>query len=139
MVDIQAFLGMGRDWAALTQNDTAKITAPGARTWDEATLSYTGTPVTVYQGQCELKVQYRNPNAAYVPGQAESSQMGHLKLPVETPADAIGSSAAVDDGMDLEVIASATDPGLVGKKFKIRGQGNQSNVTTLRFVLERFA
>jgi hypothetical protein len=139
MVNIPAFLGMGRGFAALTMNDTVKITAPGTRTWDEATLSYTQTPATVYQGAAEVKIQYRNPNAAYVPGQAESSQMGHLKLPVETPAEAIGSSAAVDDGMDLEVTASTTSPGLVGKKFKIRGQGNQSNVTTLRYVLERFA
>jgi hypothetical protein len=117
---------------------TCRVTKPGTRTWDEATLSFTTTAATVYEGPCEVKVPYRAPNAAYVPGQAETVQMGRLKLPVTTPAGATGSTAAVGDGMDVLILSCASDPGLVGAKFKARGAGHESNATARRFVLEAY-
>lgn len=139
MVDIQAIVDMGRVWAAERMDATCKVTSPGARTWDEGTLSYTSAAsAVVYQGVCEVKIPYRAPNAAYVPGQAETIQMGRLKLPVITPVGATGSTAAVGDGMDVEILTCVSDPGLVGAVFKVRGDGRESNATTRRFVLEAY-
>lgn len=136
MVNVQSIVDLGRQWAAERMDATCRVTAPASRTWSEATLTYSVTPAVVYQGECEVKVPYRAPNAAYVPGQAETIQMGRLKLPVITPAGATGSTAAVGDGMDVEILTCTSDPGLVGAKFKARGSGHESNATVRRFVLE---
>jgi hypothetical protein len=56
-------------------------------------------------------------------------QLSRLSLPV---ADSLG----ILEGMEVEYLASESDPDLVGKKFRIAGGAQQSDATARRLPVE---
>jgi hypothetical protein len=110
--------------------DTCRITSAGETSWDEEALDNVAGPrVTVYEGKCRLLSPYRAPTTASTPGQSQAVQLSRLSLPVET-------SLGVMEGMEVEYLSSASDPDLVGKKFRIAGGAAQSDATARRLPVE---
>lgn len=127
---IRGVLAMGRRRAESAMLDRCRITSDGESVWDEGTLDTVEGPRTVvYEGKCRLLSPYRAPTTASTPGQVQAVQLSRLSLPV---ADSLG----VLEGMEVEYLASESDPDLVGKKFRIAGGAQQSDATARRLPVE---
>lgn len=122
-------LAMGRRMAEAKMRDTCRITRPGTKVWDEATLTYTDSNTAVYEGKCGLLNPYRAPTTATTPGQAQTVQMARLSLPVAT-------STGIKEGDVVEYLTSASDPDLPGRHFKVIGGAHQSDATARRVPIE---
>lgn len=126
---IGGILAAGRRRAEALMRDTCRITKAGPDVWNEATLTNTPSTVTVYEGKCRLLYPYRAPTTASTPGQVEAVQLARLSLPVST-------SIGVREGHDVEYLTSASDPDMVGRKFKVVGGAHQSDATARRVPVE---
>jgi hypothetical protein len=126
---IAGILSAGRRQAEALMRDTCKITAAGPNVWNEATLTYTPSKVTLYEGKCRMLAPYRAPTTASTPGQVEAVQLARLSLPVAT-------SVGVREGHDVEYLTSASDPDMVGRVFKVVGGAHQSDATARRVPVE---
>jgi hypothetical protein len=126
---IGGILAAGRRRAESLMRDTCRITRPGANTWDEATMTYTPSTTAVYEGRCRFLNPYRAPTTANTPGQSQVVQLARLSLPVAT-------SAGIREGDVVEYLTSASDPDMVGLKFKVIGGAHQSDATARRVPVE---
>lgn len=129
---ITGILAMGRRKAESLMRDTCRITSKGPDVWNEATLTYTPSTVTVYEGKCRMLYPYRAPTTASTPGQVESVQLARLSLPVET-------SVGVREGAEVEYLTSASDPDLPGRRFRVSGNAHQSDATARRLPVEEYS
>lgn len=121
----------GRAWHEAIMDDACVITREGVRTLNESTGLYSQTPTTVYTGACRLVVPPRSPTDVVVIGQVEVVQRARLDLPVV-------ATASVRDG-DTVSFTSSVDPGLVGRKYRLRCEAGQTHATARRFFVEAYA
>ncbi|MEK6343519.1 MAG: DUF6093 family protein [Curtobacterium sp.] len=119
-------LAMGRRWAEARMSDTCRITRQVDGGIDEATGKRTTVTETVYQGPCEFKADQVQATDREQSGQQLVVQDATLKLPIVT-------STAVTKGHDVEILTSATDPGLVGRKARVVGPFASAYTTARRF------
>jgi hypothetical protein len=91
----------------------------------------------VYSGPCQFKAGTTAATEINAAGQLLVEQDATVKLPVgEHPAITSGSSAAVEKNMTVVVLASATDPAMVGTRARIQGPFASSYTTARRFPAE---
>jgi hypothetical protein len=119
--------------------DRCRITGPatGEKVWSDELLAYVDAPPPViYEGKCKLTFGAVVPNERTTADQRFAEQGGTLALPVVTPADALGDTAAVARGHKVVVLASVTDAGMVGDVFTVGAKRPRSAPTSRRFQLE---
>lgn len=105
----------------------------GSPVLDETTGEYgASAPTITYDGPCEVEVGATAPRTIDAAGQALVLQQSTLKLPVMT-------STQVAESDTVEVITSATDPALVGRRFRITGPFAGTYTTARRFPIEEVA
>lgn len=110
--------------------DTCRIQQPTADVWDAVTATYEpGPPVFSYEGICEVKYGSTQARTVDVAGQRRTLQIVEVRVPM-------GTSTEVDVGHVVEVLTSATDPGLVGRKFRVDGRFGQTHAASRRFPVE---
>jgi hypothetical protein len=98
--------------------------------WDDELLQYRpGVAAITYEGVCGLNFGSVEPREAVAGDQHFVEQAGKIKLP-------ISGSANVRRGDRLEILASETDPDMVGAVFKIGARRFRSNPASRRFVIE---
>lgn len=98
--------------------------------WDEAALAYTEKiPLASYGGKCEWLAAGTSPREVDAAGQIVTLQSPLLKLPVE-------GSSSVKVGQSGRITANPLDPSLVGTRFRIAGDRNQTFSATRRFPVE---
>lgn len=98
--------------------------------WDQELLDYgPSVAALTYEGMCGLNFGSVEPRDAVAGDQHFVEQVGKIKLPVE-------GSASVRRGDRLEIVASETDPDMVGAVFKIGARRFRSNPASRRFVIE---
>jgi hypothetical protein len=84
----------------------------------------------IYDGRCEVQVDGRLVGREIDAGETEITTMRlTVKLPVDTSAD-----VQIDD--QVSVTASAHDPGLVGKLFRVTALHNKTFATARRLQVE---
>lgn len=105
--------------------EECEITRPGAKVWNETTLQYDSTTVTVYEGKCKLRlgaVRVRRGNAA---GQVFAEQSATLSLPVLT-------SAGIVKDDRVEITRSDDDPEMIGVVVWVDANRAMTNLTSRR-------
>lgn len=121
-------LGMGRQWAESLMTDTAQI---GFESSDEVLNPDTGeyerafTPI--YHGPCRFKAGNVQASDVEAASQLLVSQLATLSLP-------IGASTDVQNGMQVRVTGSLTDPALPGTVAMIEAPFRSSYATARRFT-----
>lgn len=133
---LDAVLASGRMAAMLLMTDTVKVTRVTGTSFNETTGKNESTTSTVYQGPGKLSLPSETVAREDVQGQIVTSQQPVLKLPVVLPGGASGDPGAVRTDDAAEVLASAYDPALVGRKVKVTGIQPQSHATQRRFPAE---
>lgn len=108
----------------------------GPRVLDE-NLQYTDPArVVVYRGPCRMQVK-ADINSNVVESTAGDREWtyltGQLQLPVETPADAVGSVADVRPDQIAEITVALFDPSLEGRVFNVQGIYHKSQAGYQRF------
>lgn len=106
--------------------DTCRVTRQVDGGIDEATGKRVTVLETVYQGPCEFKADQVQATDREQSGQQLVVQDATLKLPIAT-------STAVTKGHVVEILTSATDPGLTGRKARIVGPFASAYTTARRF------
>jgi hypothetical protein len=126
-----AALARGRAAALALMVDACTIGRPGELVTDPDTGVQTAAgSVPVYAGRCRVQQQQRG-------AQAQRSDLGGallavLRLEVHVPTSVLG----VAEGDDLVVTASAHDPDLVGRRFRVRDLSHKSFATARRLGCE---
>lgn len=136
-MSVAGVLARGRARAALTHTDTIKVVRESGTTWDESTGQHVPTLVTVYEGPGRVSLPSTSSlSRTETQGLVETAQGPVLKLPIEAPAGASGDPGQVTTGDVAEVLASAEDAALVGRKLRVVGIQPQSHATQRRFPAE---
>lgn len=118
--------------------DTCRVTKDGAgpKVWDEATLQYTLPPrVVVYEGPCRLQVRSDiNANAveAVVAEHEWTYRTATLQLPIDTPAGATGSAAAVSTDHQAEILTCPLDSNMVGRILNLQAESKGKTMSSHR-------
>lgn len=123
---IAGTLTLGRRWAETRMTDTCRITRTVKGVQNESTGKTGTTTETVYEGPCEFKADQVQATDREQSGQLLVTQDATLKLPIAT-------STAVTKGHDVEILTSATDPGLVGLRARVVGPFASAYTTARRF------
>lgn len=120
-----------RAQAESRMHDMCTIVDPeGSQVWNPATLQYDITPTTMYTGKCRVRRQGAQASQGEQAGQLFVQQEVVLSLPFSEPTSA-------DVGKDHVVtVTTATDPDLVGVKFRVVSAPHQSDATARRFQVE---
>lgn len=111
---------------------------------NETTLQYPEQGrVTIYQGPCRIQVKV-DINSNVVQATAGERQatyyVGHLQLPVHTPADATGDVDDVDINQIAEILTSPNAPSLPGSLFNVHGNlSHKSHPTYTRWRVREVA
>lgn len=111
----------------------------GDPVWDEETRTDTYPSAVVYADPDEpakgapgrLRLGGGQARAADNVGQQVTIQRGVLSLPIATSGD-------VTVGAEFEVLASETDPALVGHKVRVVGGFDQTHATARRLQVETY-
>lgn len=119
-------LERGRSFAERRMTDTCRVTRHVDGAIDEATGKRITVAETVYEGPCTFKAAQVQASTAEQSGQQLVIQDATLKLPIATSTD-------VTKGHDVEILSSATDPGLVGTRARIVGPFASAYTTARRF------
>lgn len=127
---IGGVLGMGRSMAEARMTDRCRVTRPGPKTWDEDTGEWGFPQVTVFEGPCRVK----HPSTGAADADAGSQLVVLSLLEVHLPVAADGVTA----GDVVEVIASDTRAGEVGRRFHVKSAFDGSQTTALRYRVEAF-
>lgn len=132
-MSIPALLARGQAAWLATATDTCRITRTAvsgdaefvAQVIDEETLQYPEQGrVVLYEGPCRIQVKV-DINSNVVQATAGERQqtyyVGHLQLPVHTPAGATGDVDDVDINHVAEILTSPNAPLLPGSLFNVHG------------------
>lgn len=129
-----ANLDVARTLARRVMLDTGRLTrdSEGNRddVLDAATLQLVrpvGEPSTIYEGECHVGDDRQGDRSA--PGYAPT--VGHryrVRLPFDAPEPKVGDT--------FEVLSSAHDPGLVGKRMKVLDVRLSTHLVTRQIVCE---
>lgn len=132
MTDPRLVMLEGRRVAEARLTDGCRIrTGASGRQWNESTKDYDDAPAATYSytGPCLIKASGNTPRMVDAAGQTVILQQPEIHLPFL-------SSSEVRPGHVVEILASATDPGLPGREFRITGPFNQTYATARRFPVE---
>lgn len=105
--------------------ETCKITRPGVKTWNPATLQYETASVDVYEGKCKLRLGFSRVRRTSTAGQLAVEQSATVSLPVKT-------SGGIRKDDRVKITASPDDPELVGVVVWIDADRAMSNATSRR-------
>lgn len=128
-MSVAGILARGRVQAEALMTDACTITRVTGQTLNEVDGTYNDTTSTVYTGKC--RVQLRNMAVAALPLSGER-QVVAQQLEVSVPIAA--GEAQVGD--KITVTASAHDPQLVGRVYRVREEVRKSHATARRLVVQ---
>jgi hypothetical protein len=128
----QAAVARGRAAAEARMKDAAQI-GKWATTTDPETLDDIQTMTAEhYSGGCRLRFPGNTVSDRNAGAQQYSVQDGVLSLPIALS----GAVRTDDEGVITGVSPDDGDPALVGRRFRISGEPNQSQATAARFPVE---
>lgn len=126
--DIAAALPEARAQAESLMTDTIRLEHVTGSTTDATTLAISDTYATDYLGRGRVQradVQVGEPVAGEV-------EFGTLRTTVQLPI----AVTTARRGQRVTVVASATDPGLVGAVFAVVGVASKTHATMRRLLCE---
>lgn len=127
--DVTAALPEMRRLAEELMVDAGELRGPGTRVLDEDTGQYVDTPGPLkYSGKAKIQTSNTLGNDAEAGDRLMMTSRFRVDLPVAAPP------AAVDD--IFTVTASAHDPELVGRKFRVASLIHKSFLTARRLSVE---
>lgn len=126
----ESVLARGRAQAEARMTDTCAVGKKVRGEIDESTDLYPYTVDSVYEGPCEIQFGNTAPSSVDSAAEILTIQAVVLKLPVSA------SSALVKEGMDVRVLTSEQDAGLVGMWFRVKGFNAKTYSTARRFPVE---
>lgn len=132
---IAAVLPLMQAQAESRMVDTVRVVGRTEPEWDEGSGTYKpGATVTVYEG----KARVRNANPA--PQDADAGEtmwakdLAVISVPLHDADTVAGSVDAIEDGMDVEVIAvGAGSASKVGRHYTVQAPHEQTDSTARRF------
>lgn len=127
-MSIESVLARGRAAAEARMVDACVIRRTTAKSTNTTTGVVTPTLATIYTGKCEIQ-------QAEAQGRQENSAEAHLlmlQLQLKVPMTA----AALERLDEVEITASAHDPELVGRIFRIRDLHHKSHATARRVSIQ---
>jgi Family of unknown function (DUF6093) len=129
-MSLTSVLGAGRPAAEARMTDACSSRRQAGTTHDDATGETVPTWTAVYSGPCRVKQSS---------AQASTSTAGEAEVLLQQPELHLPISAAMHrPGDEVTITASATDPALVGRVFRIRAVPAHSQATARRYgVTER--
>lgn len=119
----------GRRRAEALMVDTCTVTRAGSGTTDDLTGEVTSTPTTVYAGRCKVQ------QAAAMGQRVDAGEASTVLLRLEVHLPVAGSED-VRRGDLVTITASANDPALMGKTFRVHDQAAKSFATARRLGVE---
>lgn len=122
-------LDAGRDLAEELMVDAGELHAPDVRVWDEGAGTYAHTPgVLRYSGKAKAQTTDTIGHDAEAGDRTTVSTRFEIHLPMSA------STAAVGDMFTFT--ASATDPQLVGRRFRVASLVHKTWMTARRIAVE---
>lgn len=119
----------GRRAAEALMVDVCTIThGTGAATLNETTGRRTLTTSTVYSGPCRVQVPQAQPQTSDVAERSATVQQLTISIPVTATGVAVGAV--------VTVTASALDPELAGRVFRVSGVHHKTHATARRLACE---
>lgn len=131
MSRVATLVGRGRAAAERLMVDTCIIDRRSGSVLDEDTGQYVDTYTTVYSGKC--RIQVTDPGGRAADAGEQTSQIQSLVLQVPMTV----SGVKVDDRVSLT--ASALDPDLVGRTFRVSDLMHKTHATARRLPVEEVA
>lgn len=126
----QRMLARGRRKAESLMGEAVEIGwERRSKTLNETTGKYDVTFERVYAGPAKFKAATTSVRERDAQGQLLTKRDNELHLPVD-------ASVGVGTGMVVRVLASATDPALVGVQARVKGPSVGSFTTARRFDVE---
>ena len=131
-------LARGREAAEAGMTDACAIGVETiSQELDPVTNDRRRTFTAVYIGPCQFRSGTTAAREIDAAGQGLVQQDSTLKLPIgDHPEILEGRSRSVAKNHVVYILASDTDPGLVGMKARVRAPSVGSHATTRRFVVE---
>lgn len=111
--------------------EVVSVASATAGTTDPETLEPVPGSAAGYEGPARLKWVSTTVSDGDAAGQVIATQDVVLKVPVTAPRLAV--SAVVT------VLSSSIDPGLAGRKFRVRGRPASGQVTAHRYTVEEIS
>jgi hypothetical protein len=124
LVSREALLARGRLAAELGMRDACVIRRVGTRTTDPVTGDVTTPTTTIYTGQCRVQQHQASADRQDI---GEDSLM-LLRLEVQLPMTVTG----LEVGDQIAITASASDPDLPGRVFRIHDLAHATDKTARR-------
>lgn len=109
--------------------DTAEVYGLPVRTWVEETASYENVTPLVHTGVCRLKLA----NVQVHEIDAQSQPLIELTSTVSFP---VAADTVFPKNFTVKLIASETDPALVGTVVRVTGPHKQTYATARRYPCE---
>jgi hypothetical protein len=121
----------GRAAAEAIMVDACTVTMPAATaSQSEVTGKVTkGSPTSLYSGKCRLQLLDVRPEHADAGERIWTAQQATISVPV--------SVTGIVVGCEVTITASALDPDLVGKVFRVRAVASKTYLTARRLTCER--
>ena len=127
------FVMAGRRAAEALMVDACTVTRPaGAAGQDESTGRRTAAAAaTVYAGVCRVQLPDVDPNRSDAGERTWTVERSTISLPISVLTVAVGDVIAIT--------ASALDPALVGRRYRVTGVAAKTHLTARRLSCERVA
>lgn len=121
----------GRKLAESLMDDTVRGTHGSNSVWDETRGEYIETPVVIYEGKARFRFTTATGRAVDDAAAMVTVQAGIMSLPID-------GTGSIPVGAVFTVIASRSDEGNVGRRFRVNAIHPQTHSTARRFQVEHY-